>query len=416
MIRTPKKPLLTACDTIAVDWHTLHCELVTPMYGGGVDSTVVDSKMPIRATGIRGQLRFWWRLLAKHKMGFFGEGQAIPSLDVIKEAEFALWGGMDYGDKGGKAGQVLLRVTDVPSQTSIKNNLVSYDQLKLPYVLFPASNETDNNLKPHKLLQPNKVKFKLLFAFSPSLHADAVRMQQVIETLQWWANFGGLGFRSRKGLGSVRVNHADNYPQIYTPLSAADAALAGCQLVQRQVMTDAMQALRAAINKLKDFRQGVGVGRNKGRQHNRPGRSRWPEPDALRRILNKHHSNHKPEHQAGKVFPRAIFGLPIVYHFDGDGEPDDTNLEPAGGERLASPLILRAVYAGEQNGKQLWQPSALLLPYQHILNMQVTVAGQHYPIWQSSVAEHINPIQENTPADNQADSDPLQAFLTYFPK
>ncbi len=53
--------------TSAIQWHSLKCRLVTPMYGGGVTSTVVDTDMPIRVTGIRGQLRFWWRLLAQVK-------------------------------------------------------------------------------------------------------------------------------------------------------------------------------------------------------------------------------------------------------------------------------------------------------------------------------------------------------------
>jgi CRISPR-associated protein Cmr1 len=45
------------------------------------------------------------------------------------------------------------------------------------------------------------------------------------------------------------------------------------------------------------------------------------------------------------AFPRAEFGLPIVFHFQGRGEPPDTTLQPvvdgAGQERMASPLILK---------------------------------------------------------------------------
>jgi hypothetical protein len=38
-------------------------EIVTPMFGGGAKAGIVDEKMPIRVTEIRGHLRFWWRLL-----------------------------------------------------------------------------------------------------------------------------------------------------------------------------------------------------------------------------------------------------------------------------------------------------------------------------------------------------------------
>ena len=86
----------------AVPWHTLHCELITPMYGGGVVSTKVDEHMPIRASSIRGQLRFWWRLLAKHKW----------PITNIAQAETQLWGGMGKGDDDGEASKVLLRVVN----------------------------------------------------------------------------------------------------------------------------------------------------------------------------------------------------------------------------------------------------------------------------------------------------------------
>lgn len=67
MIRDPsKRKINTVYEenlpqiTLIKHWHTLDCQLITPMYGGGVISTKVDTAMPIRASGIRGQLRFWW--------------------------------------------------------------------------------------------------------------------------------------------------------------------------------------------------------------------------------------------------------------------------------------------------------------------------------------------------------------------
>ena len=48
-------------------WQEIRCELITPIYGGGIQAAVPDVLMPIRVTAIRGQLRFWWRLLAQQK-------------------------------------------------------------------------------------------------------------------------------------------------------------------------------------------------------------------------------------------------------------------------------------------------------------------------------------------------------------
>jgi len=387
-------------------WYTLNCELVTPMYGGGVKSVVIDEQMPIRASSIRGQLRFWWRLLAKHKWQL-GDDKAI------QKQEFALWGGMGASDDDGVASQVFLRVTDVPSSNKIRQSLIDYDDTslsKLKYVLFPAYNETDPALDPHKLLKAEDINWKLNFAFSPALINDTTRQNQIVETLRWWACFGGLGFRSRKGLGSVRVTECTDFPIIAQPLSSEDVQQARCQLVQRNPNKNPIEALQSAINKLSDFRQKVGLARS-GTDKS-PGRSRWPEPDALRRIYpaSKHDKNHAPVHDAGEVFPRALFGLPINFHFPKE-RALNTMVGPSQGERLASPLLLRAVYAGDdKDGNAQWHPSALLTPYQHILDMQVEVNGHQYPIWKEDTAEHTRPISEN------GGQDPMQAFLTYFAK
>ena len=399
-------PSLTAVEPV-LKWHTLSCELVTPMYGGGVKSVVVDEQMPIRASSIRGQLRFWWRLLAKNKW-------QLGSDKEIQKQEFALWGGMGSGDNDGTASQVFLKVFDVPSSNKIRQSLIDYDDSSLSqlrYVLFPAYNETDLALQPHRLLKP-EISWKLAFAFSPLLAKDNTKKDQVIETLKWWASFGGLGFRSRKGLGSVRVTESSDYPQIAQIPSLEEIAEANCHLIQRNPTSSALSALQSAVGKLSEFRQAPGVGRNPGQQRNRPGRSRWPEPDALRRIQNTHHEDHAPEHLAGNVFPRAVFGMPILFPFVGRGEPSgDNTVSPAQGERLASPLILRAVYDGEdQKGITQWRPSALVLPYQHILDMKVTVGRNEYPVWEGDKAEHTRPISEN------GGQDPMQAFLTYFAK
>ncbi len=390
-------------NSLPIKWHSLHCELVTPMYGGGVKSTIVDQQMPIRATGIRGQLRFWWRLLAKQKW------HQNDSPEEIRKKEFALWGGVSAGSDEGKAGLVLLRIRNAPNKDVIARNLIDYRKLGLRYVLFPAANETNSDLIPHKLLEPNNIKWTLDFAFGSNMKNGDERRNEVIETLQWWANFGGIGSRTRRGLGAVYVAQSDDFPQIMELLDKETCRDVGCDLAKKQPTLHAIKALETVINKLSNFRQGVNVGRNQGQQRNRPGRSRWPEPDALRRINNTHAPLHEPEHEAGDIFPRAMFGLPIIYKFTGNGEPDVTNITPTNGERLASPLILRPVYAGtNQRGEKQWQATALLLPYAHIANMNVKVNNEEYPIWQDDVAEHIRPINDN------GGGNPLTAFLHYF--
>ena len=96
------------------------------------------------------------------------------------------------------------------------------------------------------------------------------------------------------------------------------------------------------------------MGRNQG-LGNRPGRSRWPEADTIRRATNTHAPMHKPEHPVDGFYPRAAFGLPLVFHFkdknEGDPRGQDSDslvLNPEGHDRMASPLILRPYFDGRQ--------------------------------------------------------------------
>ena len=108
----------------------------------------------------------------------------------------------------------------------------------------------------------------------------------------------------------------------------------------------------------------------------RPGRSRWPEPDSIRRHKRRSRTRtSSPRHacQAGQ-YPRAAFGLPIVFHFKDSGRGDprrmggksltlaptdtvDARQRPVRRDRMASPLILRPYFDGKQ-----YRPLALLLP------------------------------------------------------
>jgi CRISPR-associated protein Cmr1 len=84
--------------------------------------------------------------------------------------------------------------------------------------------------------------------------------------------------------------------------------------------------------------------RNPGQQPGRPGRSHWPEPDAIRSVLKRAAKRHSQPILQPPIlkFPRAQFGLPIIFHFKDNGDPN-TEVVPADSEivRLASPLIFR---------------------------------------------------------------------------
>jgi CRISPR-associated protein Cmr1 len=348
-------------------WEAYDCELVTPLYGGGVTAGEVDEQMPVRASAIRGQLRFWWRLLARHKW-------KLGNADEIRKKEFALWGGV--GNEV-RASRVWLRI-DRPSPATMEcaasypdqgQGVRSYPDWQSwanGYALFPAQGKVERGqlvVFPKALAMPG-LTWQTRLALEPDCSAED--RLQVRDALRWWASFGGLGARTRRGLGAVRIAGLER-------VGVEEASQAGCRLVIAPTSRPtALLAWQASVDKLRDFRQGVGTGRSAG-EGNRPGRSFWPEPASIRAATGTHRIKQggisfAPVAGTPPIYPRASFGLPIVFHFQGEGtdqqrDPADVILEPGevNGrriERMASPLILRPC-PGQPNQ---WHAAALLLP------------------------------------------------------
>ena len=110
------------------DWTYYSCKLVTPLYGGGVRAGAVDEAMPIRAAGLRGQLRFWWRIACG----------PFDSSEVMFRRESAIWGGL--GSSAPTASKVAVRVKAKPLTP---HQLCGFSQLPD----FPASGSPLNRTR-----------------------------------------------------------------------------------------------------------------------------------------------------------------------------------------------------------------------------------------------------------------------------
>jgi CRISPR-associated protein Cmr2 len=323
----PRKPMLEENATLVEewkadageaagrDWQIYSCKLVTPLYGGGVVAGEVDREMPIRAASLRGQMRFWWRVACDS----FDDQQAM----FKRERE--IWGGI--GDKKPVASRVSLRVRNVsaleikpahryPSDPENPGKLKSFPLVEAwaeAYALFSAQgrlakNRRDFEEKPKALAQKGMT-FDLLVGMASAL-TDQQR-GEVERSLRWWASFGGIGARTRRGLGSVQVTGLD-------PVSAAEVQERGGRLVLRPPVGDATAAWKASVGLLKEFRQGLKVGRNSPSAGSKSpaGRSLWPEADSLRELSGAAEPRHAKRLVNVDAFPRAAFGLPIVFHFN----------------------------------------------------------------------------------------------------
>lgn len=425
-LRTPTPPCPEWQSPPQQNTRRFRVTLITPMYGGGVKAGEPDADMPIRASAIRGQLRFWWRLLNREK---------YPESRDMFRAEREVWGGLGKSEKEVTASKVLLRIADQPD----KNQLVASKNVIPQYAI--AVSRTGKTDLPN-VLNANTI-FELIVTCDPDIWVS------VHTTLRWWSSFGGLGARTRRGLGAVEVDGLK-------PVNADEVKVMGCNLALNGDHSQPIEAWQAAIDKLSNFRQGAGIARRPALPGSKAptGRSYWPEPDAIRRITDTHRiksdqaGGHEftPAHPAGNVFPRAFFGLPIIFHFksivsnktdkggkikedkDKRFDPYDVRLRPAraNSDRMASPLIVRPYRL--TNGH--YAAAALCLPIDHMNDLTLQIEnvkqpGNHKlktPIklrrtewWPldsqqaETLAKKVSPLDKRSPA-------PLDAFLHYFEK
>lgn len=319
---------------------TVRLRTITPMFGGSAETRTVDEHHPVRAASVRGHLRFWWRATA---------GAAYDTSKKLHEAESALWGNTE---RHGRV-RVDVEMTDAGQacepvrHVRRGNGKVAFDFGSYPaYALFPFQGtikygDTDE--------APAQARKNVAFTLNLSLGGLNAQERREVETaLHAWVLFGGIGSRTRRGCGSLELVGAEaQLPQPEQKGHRLLTTLPGRYFAGKP-QRDPLQAWATAVGVYRDFRQGVGFARNKGQQANRPGRSRYPEPDTLREMTRRY--GHEVIHPV-RGFPRADLGLPIIFHFQDaqkKGEPTDQTLQgrQAGQQRFASPVITKVARIG----------------------------------------------------------------------
>jgi len=352
------------------DYETLTCtvEVVTPLFGGGVEAGRPDPVTLIRPSSIRGHLRFWWRAT---------RGAACNSAEGLRRREILIWGSTDQQSRVFVAVELVKPGKRVPCAKYSWNprarggkgghQLRWEDRFRgtaLPYALFPFQGKPPKD-KDKQSAPPEEepadmvvgLSFRLTLRYPPECRDDVRRAAGA------WLNFGGVGARTRRGCGSLYC--ADFAPRESDPQSLKkwlrttfpDVPAAASQsnpwpMLLETILVgkpgrDPLAAWNAAMDVLQRFRQGPGVGRNPGRSPNRPGRSRWPEPETIRKTTLARAPIHSAfKHHLDGV-PRVLFGAPIVFHFKDErsGDPPDTEVYPVvngeAAQRMGSPLILK---------------------------------------------------------------------------
>lgn len=405
-------------------------KVITPLFGGGVTPAEADPVTVVRGTEVRGHLRFWWRATRG--------GQFDGDLSKMKEAEDRLWGAASTGSNPKPSAVIIDVVPDNPGQHDA------------PFEVIAGN--PDRRGRPRPRVRPRRGSVVPAYAAFPlqppereaviGMQTKTVRVgveftlkvsfckqdQEEVEAALWaWETFGGIGARTRRGFGALCCTTVDGVqhplPTIDNLKQSINASLAKyivqenwpddlphlsstCQYKISKDYRDPISAWRYLLDSLKDFRQM----RNDGSQANRPGRSKWPEPDAIRRLTGRRSGLHSTTLSSIDKFPRAAFGLPIIFHFkdERDGDPSDTTLQGANHDRLASPLILRPLACANNRavGLALILESPDTLPGGLILKDAPGNPSVQSKIDAKTEAPKIEPLR--------GDADVLRAFLNFL--
>ncbi len=408
-------------DAASPERWTILVELVTPMYSGGANAKKL-SERPFNGKGLRGSLRHWWRRVRGPHWQALGESQDDPTY-VMALAERAFFGSTDSSSPFdvtiNLAGEALEDDQDAHDLTAIAN--LKYDAR---YALYGIP-------RGQRLIREGtRYCVTITWLVSPAALKERhnVELDAKVElraALWGWLTYGGSGARTRRGLGAFRLVDTSDI-DLKTLCANPTAYPISCThiLVASKSLKSAGDAWLEAIGLYRRFRQDrpdAAPERKSTRLRRRggqwelkpeslPGRSRWPEADAIRLFDGSAlkrvdytlggesftTNEHSPNAVNEGLFPRAGLGLPIRFQF-ADSHPTGAVTEPSNekanwdpstiilkprirktdgvivaADRLASPIVIRPVlldgewhaafliYAGRQpiEGVELSRQSA----------------------------------------------------------
>ncbi len=392
----PKKPNLTP-----EAGHAYEIELITPMVGGGASAGEVDPHFPIRPTAIRGQLRYWWRLICGPLLG-----------DGMWQREEEIFGSTEFPSPLG------VRVEAPPIKDWVEPSAISTPSLK--YLLFPSI-ENDQRLAKEGLT----FRLDLTWENEDSLGkrraaqnvcrvrekkpplADRIASpdQEIDLAIRAWLTFGGVGARTRRGCGALfvkkstpawNVGDAQSWlRQFLQPGSGIEKILC------LQQPMSYLDAWRRVAETWKSFRQPGPARRGESRR-------RFPEAETIRRATGRRSPRGRavPESEVPNGFPRAELGLPIIFQFKDATDPEPTTVNRSGNDtngrpfqRMASPFILKPFATRKDRAI----PLIVLLKAPRVSSVRVSPTPQ---------GDQVFPVLGSPIMDSPAGS-AIEAFLKF---
>ncbi|MBQ3620099.1 MAG: type III-B CRISPR module RAMP protein Cmr1 [Methanosarcinaceae archaeon] len=405
--------------------------MITPLFGGGVKAGVNDPITPIRGTSVRGQLRFWWRAC---------KGGQFSSVEEMKKREDQIWGSAADADLGKNDRSVLpvslfVRVTS-PGRKSLRDYSDQKDVLS--FAGFPLRGEKKS---PSKKVTEG-ITFDLSLTYATEFEND------VHAALWAWETFGGIGARTRRGFGQLECREVLIEDEVRKdmissnmstdslnksmkkycsgkgektiskiPLIPDDFNDTNCVFVGND--PNAVFVWESMIRYLKNFRH---------QTDKTYGANKWPEADSIKELENR-----KSSDLEFKKFPRAAFGLPIIFKFmDTDhhvpGESYTLIYEKGidgknDKERFGSPLFMSVVKTEKgYSGLIVIMNNCRLPPNQPLFLTSAGSKDSGYSVSHKlseeqaeklTVSKRYNIQQPFLKGENGIETDVLKAFIYY---
>ncbi|AWR86729.1 type III-B CRISPR module RAMP protein Cmr1 [Meiothermus taiwanensis] len=325
--------------TPALETWRLRLRTITPLFGGSATPREVDAANPIRPASVRGQLRFWWRATA---------GAQYASSEKLFEAEEAIWGSAE------KQGRVALRILEQKAGEFVRPSDLVGDRGAAKtgpmerFFLHPFNFNKKENLPEASGLKWVEFTLELI------PHLSEEEKEHLRRAIRAWIAFGGIGARTRRGVGALEVL---NEPQAWLPASPEQLR---AWFAQPPVENPSHTTLAGAVVRLGQPRKPSNTDPFKGH-------TAWRELGRFWARLRKGHfvkdprtgetmaytpmaggkwNDHKTLLTLGSkqqeiALAKPYLGLPIVYQRLGNSFSGTLDAKHPQGRRMASPVILK---------------------------------------------------------------------------
>ena len=294
----------------------INLDIISPALCGGA---VPKENAEIRAASVRGQLRWWFRLLG----GFTSLQQ--QGMDV-REQEDRIFGVVR--DNNCKAGKLQVR-TRMTNNANSERRAFDENNRAFPsgsgYFLFPMRNtKTVDNSRAIFLNQLPEFELFLNWRGDSALAADIAALGYL------YGYLGSLGMRSRRAMGALAFSKDQDKPIPDYNNVISHFAAPNNITVKELPMQNNDNAISVLASWLRSWRAYL----NERRQENRgaPG---------FEYARNDHDVGYAPDAQGRQTY-RPALGLPIIQRLKGLNDTCQWEFsDNRGGARFASPVILR---------------------------------------------------------------------------